>query len=55
MLRLPIRRTNYGQNNAVLGLQRTFNRVASVFDFNLTRYAVRRKFANQFETLDARR
>lgn len=42
MLRLPFRRTNYGQHSALVGLQRVFNRVASVFDFNLTRQMIRR-------------
>lgn len=44
MLRLPFRRTNYGLNSAIHGLQRTFNRVASIFDFHLTRNALRRRF-----------
>lgn len=48
MLRLPLRRTNYGLSNAINGLQRVFNRVASVFDYHLTRDALRRCFVNVF-------
>lgn len=52
MLRLPFRRTNYGLNSALLGIQRTFNRVASVFDFNLSRENVRRSFFSFFSSSD---
>lgn len=45
MLRLPFQRTNYGQNTALVGVQRAFNRVASVFDFNLSRETIRRNFS----------
>lgn len=48
MMRLPFRRTNYGLSNAVHGLQRVFNRVASIFDFHLTRNMLRRKFSSFF-------
>lgn len=50
MLRLPFHRTNYGQNSALVGVQRVFNRVASVFDFNLSREVVRRNFSLFFST-----
>lgn len=53
MLRLPFQRTNYGQNSALIGIQRVFNRVASVFDFNLSRETIRRNFSVFFsETND---
>lgn len=48
MLRLPVRRTNYSMYGAVAGLQRVFNRVASLFDFHLTRQTLRRIFASFF-------
>lgn len=44
MLRLPLRRTNYGQNSAMVGLQRVFNRVAEGFDFHLSRQVIRRNY-----------
>lgn len=43
-LRVPFRRTNYGCNLAVIGLQRLFNKVASGFDFHYSRSAVRQNF-----------
>lgn len=48
MLRLPLRRTNYGLHGAFGGLMRVFNRVASFFDFHLTRNALRRSFLSFF-------
>lgn len=48
MLRLPLRRTNYGAHGAISGLQRLFNRVASVFDFHLSRDTLRRRFSSIF-------
>lgn len=48
MLRLPQHRTNYSMNGAIDGLQRVFNRVSSVFDFNLTREMLRRRFSHIF-------
>lgn len=48
MLRLPQHRTNYSMNGAIDGLQRVFNRVSSVFDFNLTREMLRRRFSRIF-------
>lgn len=48
MLRLPFRRTNYGMNGAINGLQRVFNRVASVFDFHVPRQTLRRSFTSIF-------
>lgn len=52
LLRLPFQRTNYGQNSAIIGMQRTFNRAASVFDFNLSRETVRRNFYVLFSNLN---
>lgn len=51
MLRLPFRRTNYAQNSAIIGVQRVFNRVASVFDFNLSRQTIRRNFSVFFSAV----
>ncbi|KXJ79121.1 hypothetical protein RP20_CCG002271 [Aedes albopictus] len=51
MLRLPLRRNNYGIRSALLGLQRIFNRVASVFDFHLTRNVIKRRFTDFFNNL----
>lgn len=48
MLRLPFRRTNYGMNGAINGLQRVFNRVASAFDFHVPRQTLRRNFTSIF-------
>lgn len=48
MLRLPLRRTNYGLGRAITGLQRIFNRVSSVFDFNVPRTTLRRMFSSVF-------
>lgn len=45
MLRPPLRRTNFGQNVAINGLQRVFNRVAPAFDFHLPRHTIRHNFA----------
>lgn len=45
---LPIRRTNYGLHGAITGLQRVFNRVAFLFDFNLSRDLVKNKFLMYF-------
>lgn len=43
-LRVPIRRTNYAMHSALTGLHRTFNFVASLFDFNLSRDVIKQKF-----------
>lgn len=48
LLRLPMRRSNYAMHSAIHGLQRVFNRVASIFDFHLTRETLRRKFSSFF-------
>jgi len=48
MLRLPFRRTNYSMHGAITGLQRIFNRVASWFDYNISRQTLRRRFSNFF-------
>lgn len=48
MLRLPFRRTNYSMHGALTGLQRIFNQVASLFDFNVPRPTLRQRFANFF-------
>lgn len=53
MLRLPQRRTNYGSDNALIGLQRVFNRAASEFDYHLTRNVLRRKFSAVYADEDA--
>lgn len=47
-LRPPLRRTVYGQQSAITGLKRAFNNVASVFDFNLSRETIKRKFKAVF-------
>ena len=44
--RIPARRTNYGANGAMIGLQRTFNRLSSGFDFNLPRARIKTNFLN---------
>lgn len=49
MLRLPLTRTNYGLHGALSGLQRVFNKVASLFDFNTTREMLRRRFLAFFD------
>lgn len=48
MLRPPTRRTNYGMNSAITGLQRAFNRVSAEFDFNVSRDVLRERFFNVF-------
>lgn len=48
MLRLPFRRTNYSMHGAITGIQRVFNRVASLFDFNVSRQLLRRRFSSFF-------
>lgn len=50
MLRLPLQRTDYGQNIAIHGALRVFNRVATGFDFNLSRATIRRNFSVIFCT-----
>lgn len=55
MLRLPLRRTNYGMHGAICGLQRVFNRVASLFDFHITREKLRRRFSDFFAGRNQRR
>lgn len=52
MLRLPIHRSNFSMFGGVNGLQRIFNRVASLFDFNLTRTILRRMFSLFFSRPD---
>lgn len=47
-LRLPFRRTNYSMHGAIVGLQRIFNRVASLFDFNISRQTLRQRFSRFF-------
>ena len=44
LIRLPFRPTIYSANGAVTGLLRMFNRVAAVFDFNVSRDVIRNKF-----------
>lgn len=48
-LRLPLQRTNYSMFGAIYGLQRLFNRVAALFDFNLSRQLLRRRFSLFFD------
>lgn len=48
MLRIPFRRTNYSSYCAINGLQRVFNRVASLFDFHLARETLRQRFRDIF-------
>ena len=50
MLSLPFRRTNYSAHSAIIGLQRAFNRVSSVFDFHLTNRVLRAKFVSMFRS-----
>lgn len=45
MLRLPLNRANYSMFGSVNGLQRNFNRVSSLFDFNVSRQILRRRFS----------
>jgi len=44
LLRIPFRRTNYGANGAINGLQRIFNQVLAGFDFMLSRFTIKRNF-----------
>lgn len=44
MLLPQTHRTNYGTNSAITGLQRNFDRVASVFDFDVSRDVLRSRF-----------
>lgn len=46
LLRPRTSRTNYGMNSAITGLQRVFNRVATDFDFNVSRDLLRYRFSN---------
>lgn len=48
MLRLPYRSTNYAMHGAINGLQRTFNRVSSLFDYHLSREVLRSRFSEYF-------
>ena len=50
-LHLPLRRTNYSANSAIIGLQRAFNRVSSVFDFHLSYPVLRSKFVLMFRRI----
>ena len=42
--RTPLRRTNYGAHGAIIGLQRTFNRLSPGFDFHLSRTKIKNNF-----------
>lgn len=44
LLRVPRRRTVYGANSGMVAIQRAFNTVSSVFDFNWSRDYTRRQF-----------
>jgi len=44
MLHVPFRRTNYSAHTAVIGLQRAFNKVSSIFDFDASRDTLKTKF-----------
>lgn len=48
MLRLPLQRTNYSMFGGISGLQRLFNRVAVLFDFNASRTLLRGRFSAYF-------
>lgn len=48
MLRLPPQRTNYSMFGAMNGLQRLFNRISALFDFDLSRQLLRRRFSSFF-------
>lgn len=50
MLRLPLQRTNYSTHGAINGMQRIFNRVATLFDFNLSRHSLRTRFSSFFSS-----
>lgn len=43
-LHVPLSRTNYGYNEPMSSMCRTFNRCSSVFDFELPRTALKKKF-----------
>lgn len=47
----PFRRANYSANCAVIGLQRAFNRVATAFDFHLTRPILRSRFVSALRNI----
>lgn len=48
-LHTPLRRSNYSANGAIIGLQKVFNRVSSVFDFHLSRDVLRIRFLSMFK------
>lgn len=48
MLRLPLNRENYSMHGGVGGLQRNFNRVSALFDFNVPRQMLRNRFSRFF-------
>lgn len=43
-IQIPLRRTNYSANGAIVGLKRAFNKVSCVFNVNLSRDVLRSKF-----------
>lgn len=47
-LHVRIRRTNYAMHSALTGLHRALNSVASLFDFNLSRDVIKRRFFEFF-------
>ena len=46
--RIPVRHTNYSAYGSIIGLQRLFNRVASIFDFNVSRELLKKRFSMFF-------
>ena len=50
-LQIPLRRTNYSANGALIGLQRAFNKVSSVSNLHLSRDVLRSKFMSMLRCL----
>lgn len=50
-LAVSFSRTNYSANGAINGLKRAFNKVSSVFSFNVSRSTLRFKFVSLLRTL----
>lgn len=46
--RIPLEAANYSAHGSIIGLQRTFNRVASIFDFNVSRDVLKKQFLEFF-------
>lgn len=46
--RIPLEAANYSAHGSIIGFQRTFNRVASIFDFNVSRDVLKKQFLEFF-------